>query len=208
MNRISDPPARTTLRRMDEIIDAAAAVFARAGYHGASTQDIADRLGIRQASLYYYVRSKEAALEAVCVIGVEGYVERAREIAQSNLSNGEKLARLIRAHLWPMHDRADYVRVFLSQRQHLPAPSRRRIGARSRAYEQVCKGVIEAGVSQGVFRADLNPAQMTMALIGACNAATAWPGVVPGMDLAQSIRVVTAMMSRALAADKLPGATD
>ena len=38
-------------------------MFAERGYHGATTQDIADVLGIRQASLYYYFPSKEAALE-------------------------------------------------------------------------------------------------------------------------------------------------
>ena len=40
-----------------------AAVFAEKGFHGASTQDIANRLGINQAALYYYFPSKEAALE-------------------------------------------------------------------------------------------------------------------------------------------------
>ena len=38
-------------RRAPEIIDAAARVFAERGFHGATTQDIADVLGIRQASL-------------------------------------------------------------------------------------------------------------------------------------------------------------
>jgi TetR/AcrR family transcriptional regulator, cholesterol catabolism regulator len=61
-------------RRYGEIIDAVAAVFAEKGYHGASTKDIADRLGIRQGSLYYYFASKESALEEVCQIGVEGFV--------------------------------------------------------------------------------------------------------------------------------------
>ena len=57
-------------RRAGEIIEAAARVFAERGYHGASTQAIADVLGIRQASLYYYFPSKEVALEQVCMLGV------------------------------------------------------------------------------------------------------------------------------------------
>ena len=52
------------LRRADEIVDAAASVFAARGFHGTSTQAIADVLGMRQASLYYYFPSKEAALAA------------------------------------------------------------------------------------------------------------------------------------------------
>ena len=34
-------------------IRAAASVFAAKGFHGASTSDIAERLGIKQGSLYY-----------------------------------------------------------------------------------------------------------------------------------------------------------
>ena len=72
------PTARKVKRRAAEMLAAAAKVFARRGYHGASTQDIADVLGIRQASLYYYFESKESALEAVCGDGVEDYVSGAR----------------------------------------------------------------------------------------------------------------------------------
>src|SRR5882672_5259394 len=72
---------RSTHRRSPEIIEAAARVFAERGYHGATTQDIADVLNIRQASLYYYFPSKEGALELVCMQGVEGFVEAAKSIA-------------------------------------------------------------------------------------------------------------------------------
>ena len=68
---------RSTHRRSGEIIEAAAQVFAERGYHGATTQDIADVLNIRQASLYYYFPSKEVALEMVCMGGVEGFFETA-----------------------------------------------------------------------------------------------------------------------------------
>ena len=51
--------------RYREVRDAAARSFAEKGYLGASTKDIADRLGIRAASLYYYLPSKDAALEAL-----------------------------------------------------------------------------------------------------------------------------------------------
>ena len=56
-------------RRAPQIIEAAARVFAERGFHGATTQDIANVLGIKQASLYYYFSSKEAALELVCLKG-------------------------------------------------------------------------------------------------------------------------------------------
>ena len=81
MNVISLPATRrgaSHRRRAPQIIEAAARVFAERGFHGATTQDIADVLGIRQASLYYYFSSKEAALELVCLKGVEGFFEAAK----------------------------------------------------------------------------------------------------------------------------------
>lgn len=185
-------------RRTAEIIDAAARVFAERGYHGASTQVIADRLGIRQASLYYYFRSKEAALEAVCALGVEGYVERARAIERSGLGAIEKLSALIRAHLAPLEDRPDYVRVFASQRKYLPTASRRRIGARARAYEQIVCSVIEAGQAANVFRDDQAADRMMLVVLGACNAATTWPWVNSPAELQSAIDLVTALMIQAV----------
>ncbi len=88
-------------RRSAAILDAAAEVFASRGFHGASTQDIADVLGIRQASLYYYFPSKEVALEEVCLRGVEGFLETAISIAAAAGSAHDKIARLIAAHLAP-----------------------------------------------------------------------------------------------------------
>src|SRR5438552_316562 len=129
-------------RRAPEIFDAAARVFAERGFHGASTQDIADLLHIRQASLYYYFASKEAALELVCLKGVEGFFEAAKAIAAGPGTCANRLARLIDSHLSPVVDRGDYVRVFLNERQHLPTESRRKIGRWSRALERVFEDVI------------------------------------------------------------------
>src|SRR3989304_6153314 len=100
-------------RRSVEIIEAAAQVFAERGYHGATTQDIADILHIRQASLYYYVPSKEAALELVCIQGVAGFFETAQAIACGPGKARERLAGLIPAHMGPTFDPGNFVRGFL-----------------------------------------------------------------------------------------------
>ncbi|HZD25745.1 MAG TPA: helix-turn-helix domain-containing protein, partial [Alphaproteobacteria bacterium] len=60
---VAAAPGERRARRHREIMDAAAAVFSEKGFHGASTRDIAERVGLRQGSLYYHFPSKEAALE-------------------------------------------------------------------------------------------------------------------------------------------------
>jgi AcrR family transcriptional regulator len=165
---------RAARRRAPEIIDAAARVFAERGFHGATTQDIADVLGIRQASLYYYFPSKEGALELVCLHGVGGFFEVAKAIASGPGSAAEKLSRLIKAHLSPLVDRSDFVRVFLNERQHLPAESRRRIGKWSRGLERVFEDVLKEGVRRGEFRPDLDTRLAALATLGMANAVASW----------------------------------
>jgi TetR/AcrR family transcriptional regulator, cholesterol catabolism regulator len=161
-------------RRAPEIIDAAARVFAERGFHGATTQDIADVLGIRQASLYYYFSSKEAALEVVCLKGVEGFFDAAKAIAAGPENSAKRLSLLIDSHLSPLVERGYYVRVFLNERQHLPSESRRRIGRWSRGLERIFEQVIREGVESGEFRADLDIRLTTLAILGMCNAAPTW----------------------------------
>jgi AcrR family transcriptional regulator len=161
-------------RRAPEIIEAAARVFAERGFHGATTQDIADVLGIRQASLYYYFPSKEGALELVCLQGVAGFFEVAKAIASGPGTAADKLARLIKSHLSPLTDRSDFVRVFLNERQHLPRESRRRIGRWSRGLERVFEDVLREGIRRGEFRADLDTRLAVLGILGMANAVANW----------------------------------
>jgi AcrR family transcriptional regulator len=190
-------PKRSTHRRSSEIIEAAAQVFAELGYHGATTQKIADVLRIRQASLYYYFPSKEVALERVCAHGVAGYFETARAIASGPGSPAERLAGLMRAQITPILDRGNFVRVFLTQRQFLPNASRRRVGKWSRGLERIFENVIREGMRAGYFRKDIDPRLVTLAILGMCNAATGWYSK-ESVSIEQIGQNFTALMLRGL----------
>ena len=73
---MASPSESTRYQHQKQLaIRSAASVFAEKGFHGASTRDIAERMGIKQGSLYYYFKSKEDALGEVCLYGIEDYVE-------------------------------------------------------------------------------------------------------------------------------------
>lgn len=168
------PTRKTVGKRRAKIVDAAARVFAERGYHGASTQDIADLLGMRQASLYYYFASKEAALEEVCARGTSGFIERAEEILKGGGTAEEKLRALLIAHVAPLGDRADYMLTFLNERKWLPQESRRRIGRMSRRLEAIFERVIREGMRNGEFRNDLNPRLTALGLLSMMNGVSLW----------------------------------
>jgi AcrR family transcriptional regulator len=162
------------LRRADEIIDAAARVFAERGYHGTTTQAIADVLGMRQASLYYYFPSKEAALEEVCARGTDGFVEGAERVMRMDVPPMEKLRLLIASHLAPIQTMPDYVRVFINERRYLPDASRKRVGRKSRRVERFFEQVIQDGVDDGSLRKGTDARLAMLAVLGMCNAVINW----------------------------------
>ena len=161
-------------RRAEAIVDAAASVFAERGYHGTSTQAIADVLGMRQASLYYYFPSKEAALERVCEQGVDGFVERAEAIAAGAGAPLAKLTLLIAAHLAPNEKKRDYVKVFINERRYLAEACRRRIARKARRIERCFAEVIQAGVDDGSIRAGTDVRLTMLAVLGMVNSVINW----------------------------------
>jgi len=170
MPGVASPTARWE-RRYRDAVDAAAEAFAEKGYLGASTGDIADRLGIRQGSLYYYFASKDAALAAVCQRGVEAFVEQLRRILVGPGAASEKLRAAIANHLSPLRTRpeGDYVKVFLRHRHDLPDGPRQLIGGLALSYERMIERLFAEGVASAEFRPDLDPRLATLALLGLCN---------------------------------------
>ena len=93
-------PYRTGVRRREQIIGAATAVFAEYGYAGGSVRTIADRIGVSPASLLQHFGSKEGLLIAVLedwdrrtvdgqltdVTGLD-YFRRLPEVMAANVSN-------------------------------------------------------------------------------------------------------------------------
>lgn len=63
------------------ILQAAADLFARYGYHGTSTRRIAEAVGIRQPSIFYHFPSKQAIVSAILEVDLEPAIAAATSLA-------------------------------------------------------------------------------------------------------------------------------
>lgn len=70
------PKQARSQRRVDQILDGAAQIFAETGYEHATTNAIAARAGVSIGSLYQFFPNKEAVMDAL----TERYTEGMREI--------------------------------------------------------------------------------------------------------------------------------
>jgi len=170
-------------QRRDAVMHAAAAVFAEKGFHGASTQDIADRLGMKQGSLYYYFPSKEAALEAVCLFGITESVARLKQLLAADLPLPEKIHRIVYSQLYGLQTRCDHLIVFTEQRRFLPPQSRARIRTEGQEYRRLIEGMLREAQSEGAVAADVDVALATRALIGMCNSVAPWYQADSSLDI-------------------------
>ncbi|MCW5774402.1 MAG: TetR/AcrR family transcriptional regulator [Rhodospirillaceae bacterium] len=160
------------LRRRREIMDAAADIFARKGYHAATTRDIADRLGMQPGSLYYYIESKEAALEEICRIGGAEFGDNLETV----LASGKPAAAMIRDaighHL--QSDRRHYVTCFAHNRRFLPEAVLPEMNRMARRYTKLWEDLFRIGAERGELRAGLDVRLAATGAVAMCNGAVAY----------------------------------
>ena len=166
----SPAPAKPRqLRRRREIMDAAAEVFAKKGYHAATTRDIADSLGMQPGSLYYYFESKEAALEEICRIGGAEFGDHIEAILAAGMSTREMIRSAIGNHL--QGDRRHYVTCFAHNRRFLPAAVVPEMNRLARRYTKLWEDVFRRGIERGEVPGDLDCRLAATAAVALCNGA-------------------------------------
>jgi AcrR family transcriptional regulator len=175
-------------------IRAAASVFAHKGYHGASTGDIAEAMGIKQGSLYYYFKSKEEALIEVCLYGISDYVQRMEEIATSEQPFEARLLATVTSHLSSYREKNEALKVHNDERLYLPELKRAKLKRLGSHYRELLEGIFEQAREAGRLRAGLDCHFAAQSVIGICNA---WGELIvrdPELDVFSVIQKVTDLL--------------
>lgn len=157
----------------EDIIRAAARVFGKVGYEKATLEDVAKIVGIRKASLYHHIRSKEELLLALHDQMADEAMARTL-LAMNGLTEPKDQIRAIcHALMRLIADHRDASVVFLHE-YAIPRSARwSEITAKRDRYEQLVRGILAQGMKDGSFRrADLHVA--TLGVLGMLNWAHRW----------------------------------
>jgi TetR/AcrR family transcriptional regulator len=158
--------------RRIEILRAAAASFRRHGYHGASTEAIAQSLGMRKSHLYYYFRNKEEILFVLHDWSASLLLERLREVQKSGAPVAQKLRALTSAFVHMIIDELHGTALTLDLEPLSPDALRKVVRKRDR-FERGVRALIQDGIDAG----ELAPGSAklkTFALLGAVNWISRW----------------------------------
>lgn len=71
---------QSDLAPREEILEASARLFTNEGFAATSTREIAERVGIRQASLYHYFKGKDGILDQLLQLSVRPSLDKVDEI--------------------------------------------------------------------------------------------------------------------------------
>ncbi|MEJ6792129.1 MAG: TetR/AcrR family transcriptional regulator [Lacinutrix sp.] len=85
--------------RKDELIKTAAILFKEKGYSAVTMRDIATAMGIKAASLYNHISSKQEILNEIIISLAEEFTKGLELIVNSDKSNLDKLSQIITLHV-------------------------------------------------------------------------------------------------------------
>lgn len=164
---------RTAVVR-DDIVAAAATVFRKYGYRGATLNDIAQLVGIQKASLYHHISSKEELLVSILDAGLNPTIEALEPLVSDlDLTPAEKLRTAIRNHVLLTAASMDSQAVFIQDFDAITSKARRNgYLKRRKHYEHLLRTLVTQCLEQN-GRPD-DPKLVTLALLGMCNYMSRW----------------------------------
>jgi len=85
--------------RKDEIIQTSAILFKKKGFSAVTMRDIAKAMGIKAASLYNHINSKQEILSIIIISLAEQFTEQMKSIKMSDKSSIDKLKTIVALHV-------------------------------------------------------------------------------------------------------------
>lgn len=176
---------KTALTRSEEVLAAAAVLFAERGYAATSMRDIGERVGLLGGSLYHHVKSKDALFIRIHDRALQGAEDGIRAALDGVADPSARLATACRALLAIQLDPASLTMPLMNDFRAVPEAVRAQLVERRDRFERLFADLVEAvplpeGIDRGLYR---------ILLLATINTASTWyrPGRLSLDEVARQI---------------------
>lgn len=174
----SDTRVNETHPRAEQILDAARGAFAEHGYDATSITEIAQRVGVVDATIYRHFDSKRALLHEV----IRGFYEPLIDSAAGGVAGitdpRDRVRHLIWRHLQAMTEDRLLCRLVIAEARTLDDYFESEVADLNRRYTALIVDAVTDGVEAGLFRDDVSVTMVRDVIYGSIEH-LAW-GVLTG----------------------------
>lgn len=161
-------------KRRNELIDIAAQVFARRGYHATTIDDLVEATQLQRGGLYHYIGGKKDLLLSIHERFIQPLLAETSAIVSDDAPADVKLRKTAHVLMRTINDYRDQVTVFLHEWRAIEDdPEWEGIREGRRAFERDIADILEQGRRDGVFQfADVR--LTVLAFLGMLNYTYQW----------------------------------
>ncbi|MBW1295339.1 TetR/AcrR family transcriptional regulator [Aquimarina litoralis] len=132
--------------RKQEIINAAAILFKEKGYSAVTMRDLATAMGIKAASLYNHIQSKQEILATIIIELAEEFTTGMNQIVDSEKTTVQKLENIIDLHIDVTLRNADGLASLNNDWMHLEEDNLIYFEKMRQDYEENFRDIVKKGV--------------------------------------------------------------
>ncbi|MEO9076159.1 MAG: TetR/AcrR family transcriptional regulator [Gelidibacter sp.] len=162
----------TEVTRRDEIIITATKLFKEKGYSAVTMRDLATAMGMKAASLYNHINSKQEILKAIIISLAEEFTQGMELILKSENTTIEKLNSIVALHVEITTKNTYGMASLNNDWMHLEEQLKYYLQLRER-YEQDFIDIIKAGISSNEI-INTNPEVVMFSILSTLRSLYLW----------------------------------
>ncbi len=159
------------------VLDAAAKLFSKQGYHGTSLKSIAEAVNMQAGSLYYHFSSKDQLMRDVLnksIYIIYSTVKKEMSELDRAASFSDRLKAAIRGHMIAILTYADYTSASIRNYGQLPDAVHYASQPARDEYEQFWRELFEQAEAAGSIRTDVDKHLLRLSIFGSMNWSSVW----------------------------------
>ncbi|MBD3882475.1 TetR/AcrR family transcriptional regulator [Phormidium tenue FACHB-886] len=163
MRPFHSPPS-TEVETQTRILNAARKLFARRGYDGTTTRDLAQEAGVAEGTIFRHFENKKAILIEVAT---QGWIEILTDLLTelSEMGSYKAIAQVMRRRMLNLHKNADLLRVCFMEAQFHPDLRDRIQTEVIVKMTDVAEAFFQTAMDQGIYR-PMNPRIVAQVFLG------------------------------------------